>query len=122
MFSNGRWAWKDLPKNAHKTLCPACKRSADNYPAGRIKLSGEFYHDHKEEITNLIQNIENQEKTERPLERVMSIQSKKNETILTTTGIHIARRIGEALARAYKGKFEFNYPDGTEYIEVYWQR
>ncbi len=122
VFSNGRWVWKDIPANAHKILCPACKRSADNYPAGRIKLSGEFYYDHQDEISNLIQNIENQEKNEHPLERIMTIKSNKNETILTTTGIHIARRIGEALSRAYKGNFDFNYLDGEEYIEVTWRR
>ena len=122
VFSNGRWVWKDIPANAHKVLCPACKRSADNYPAGRIKLSGEFYQEHQDEISNLIKNIEDQEKKEHPLERIMTIKSNKKETILTTTGIHIARRIGEALSRAYKGNFDFNYLNGEEYIEVAWRR
>jgi hypothetical protein len=122
VFSGGRWTWKEVRQSAHKTLCPACKRIADNYPAGKIKLSGDFYQEHKVEILNLIQNIENQEKSVRPLERIMSNQTFTHETIIKTTGIHIARRIGEALARAYKGDFEFNYADGSDYIEVNWQR
>ena len=122
VFSNGRWTWKEIPANANKILCPACKRSADNYPAGKIKLSGLFYHEHQDEISNLIQNVETQEKNEHPMERIMRIKTNKDETILTTTGIHIARRIGEALSRAYNGKFNFNYLDEEEYIEVTWHR
>jgi len=122
VFSNGRWTWKEIPAQANKIHCPACKRTADNYPAGKIKLSGDFYLEHQDEISNLIHNIETQEKNEHPLERIMTIKSNREETILTTTGIHIARRIGEALSRAYKGKFDFTYRDGEDYIEVTWHR
>jgi hypothetical protein len=122
VYSKGRWTWKEPVKETHKTICPACRRQADNYPAGSIKISGMFYQDHKEEILNLIQNVEKQEKDERPLERIMAIQGDKEMTLVTTTGIHIARRIGEALSRAYKGVYSFNYANGDEYIQVSWHR
>jgi NMD protein affecting ribosome stability and mRNA decay len=122
VFSAGRWTWKEPPAQYNHTVCPACKRCADNYPAGKIKISGDFYHEHHEEILNLIQNIEKQEKSERPLERIMLIRKAKSGTEVTTTGMHIARRIGEALSRAYKGEYSFQYGDGEENIQVSWRR
>ncbi len=122
VYSNGRWTWKKIPNAELKTTCPACKRCADNYPAGSIQLSGIFFQDHKEEILNLVQNIENQEKNERPLERIMEIKKNDTSARITTTGIHIARRIGEALARAYKGDYSFQYANGAEFINIKWSR
>ena len=122
VFSAGRWTWKQPPEEFHHTVCPTCKRCADNYPAGKISISGDFYHEHHEEILNLIQNIEKQEKSERPLERIMLIRKAKSGAEVTTTGMHIARRIGEALSRAYKGEYSFQYADGEENIQVIWRR
>ena len=122
VFANGRWTWKESMESAHTIVCPACRRQADNYPAGRIKLSGTFYQEHKDEILNLIQNVEKNEKQERPLERIMAIRGDKTTTLVTTTGIHVARRIGEALSRAYKGDYSITYADGDEQIQVIWHR
>ncbi|TFH01374.1 MAG: ATPase [Calditrichales bacterium] len=122
LFSNGRWTWKSHPVEVTNSHCPACKRCADNYPAGRIALSGEFFRDHKDEIINFIQNVGNQEKNERPLERIMNIRSERQSARVTTTGIHIARRIGEALSRAYKGDYSFKYLDEDDQIRVTWHR
>jgi hypothetical protein len=43
-------------------------------------------------------------------------------TLVTTTGIHVARRIGEALSRAYKGDYTLSYANGDEQIQVTWHR
>lgn len=122
VFAGGRWTWKNKPEKYNESMCPACRRSADNYPAGEISISGIFYDNHKDEILNLIQNTEKQEKSERPLERIMAIKTERETTIVTTTGIHLARRIGEALSRAYKGDFSFQYADEDDHIQVKWQR
>jgi NMD protein affecting ribosome stability and mRNA decay len=122
LYINGHWTWNQVPEKVHISICPACQRIADNYPAGIIKISGHFFNEHREEIVNLIFNIEKQEKGERALERIISIQDKKDHTLVTTTGIHIARRIGEALSRSYKGEFSFQYAEGDKTIRVNWQR
>jgi len=122
VYSNGRWVWKERPAGSQPIKCPACRRTEQNYPAGTINLGGPFFLEHREEISNLIKNIENQEKTERPLERFMTVKTDQKQTVITTTGIHLARRIGEALSRAYNGSYSFNYLDGEDYIEVNWQR
>lgn len=121
-FTNGRWSWKETEKVMKKTVCPACKRINDNYPAGLIELKGRFFSDHEKEISNLIINTEKLEKKDRPLERIMDMKFNKTHATLTTTGIHIARRIGEALARSYQGNFSFQYGEGEKSIRVYWER
>jgi hypothetical protein len=83
---------------------------------------GPFFAEHREEILNLINNTESLEKKERPLERLMDIVDEKKQTRVTTTGIHLARRLGEALAHAYQGDLDFTYGDAEKSIRVIWSR
>ncbi len=122
LFLNGRWSWKKPPVDSNRVICPACQRIADNYPAGRIEIKGPFFKRHREEILNLIRNEEELEKGEHPMERIMSIIDEEDSVLVTTTGVHIARRIGDALSRAYQGDFEFQYGDAEKSIRVYWHR
>ena len=52
----------------------------------------------------------------------MSVEGGQVSAVIRTTGMHLARRIGEALSRAYNGAFTFNYRDGEDYIDVNWHR
>ncbi|MFQ5584391.1 MAG: BCAM0308 family protein [Calditrichia bacterium] len=122
LFSDGRWTWKEVPQNSNQSICPACRRIEDDYPAGFITVGGKFFKDHQKDVLGLIHNIEKQEKTKRPLERIMNINSENNHLLITTTGVHIARRIGEALSRSFKGELEFQYADGEKIIRVNWSR
>jgi len=125
LFVKGRWSWDEIPENVSTATCPACRRTADNYPAGIIELSGEFYQNHREELLNLVQNIKNKEIASHPLERIMEIREDKetdgDKTLVLTTGIHIARRIGDALFNAYEGDLDFTYEEDT-FIRVSWKR
>lgn len=122
VFMSGRWSWAKPPKEANSAVCPACRRIADNYPAGYLEIRGSFFNEHRDEILGLIQNVEEQEKTRHPLERIISITDGDEMTSVTTTGIHVARRIGEALARSYKGDFSFQYGEGRKSITIHWTR
>jgi len=122
VYTNGRWTWKTTEQTTTKTTCPACRRISDNYPAGYIEIKGNFFLLHSTDILNLVNNVERLEKTERPLERIISITKGENKTVITTTGIHIARRIGEALKRSYQGNYLFQYADGEKSIRVFWER
>jgi hypothetical protein len=42
--------------------------------------------------------------------------------LITTTGIHLARQIGEALTHASQGDLEFTYGDGEKSIRMIWHR
>jgi hypothetical protein len=106
----------------NKIICPACRRIADHCPAGYVEISGQFFVNHRGEILNLIHNLEKQEKDGHPLERIIAVTPDQEPVLVTTTGLHLARRIGEALARAYRGDLSFRYADDETSIRVYWQR
>jgi hypothetical protein len=56
------------------------------------------------------------------MERIMAISAKEDHTLVTTTGIHLARRIGEALKHSYQGELDFIYGDAEKSIRVSWSR
>jgi len=122
VYLEGRWTWYEPPAKPNKVVCPACQRIAENYPAGHLELHGSFFKEHQEEMLNLIHNEEKQEKSAHPLERIMDIHEEDEQVLITTTGIHIARRIGEAISRAYQGDLSFSYGDGEKTIRVSWSR
>jgi len=66
VFIEGRWAWWEPAVNAHAIVCPACQRIKDNFHAGYLEIRGRFFGIHREEITNLIRNLEEQEKKHTP--------------------------------------------------------
>jgi hypothetical protein len=122
VFASGRWTWQEAPAAANEVVCPACRRIIDRYPAGAVEIEGSFFENHLDEILNLIRNVAEQEQSEHPLERIMTMTGKEKPILVTTTGLHLARRIGEALSRAYKGELSCQYLDEEQRIKVHWQR
>lgn len=122
VYDKGRWVWGTRPAGAQTESCPACSRTGDNQPAGILKLSGDFLSDHNDEIIGLARNEEEKEKGQHPLHRIMSIEEKEEGTVVTTTDIHLPRRIGEALHHAYGGNLDFHYEEETYFIRVNWSR
>lgn len=122
VYTEGRWTWSEPPAQANRILCPACQRVAEDYPAGYLEIRGTFYQKYREEMLNLIRNEEKLEKGEHPLERIMGITKENEHTLITTTGVHLARRIGEAISRAYQGDLSFTYGDGEKTIRGFWTR
>jgi hypothetical protein len=120
VFAGGRWAWTESPEGAAQSVCPACQRVADDFPAGYVELQGPFFEQRRDEILNLVKNEEKQEKGEHPLERIMQVRPADGRTLITTTGVHMARRIGEAVVRAYQGDLTFTYGDNEKTIRVNW--
>lgn len=122
VFHSGRWQWLEKPKDAHQTTCPACHRIRDHLPAGYVSLAGEFLAAHEAEILQLIRHLEVQKKTEHPLQRIMAIEKTEHGTVVTTTDIHLARGIGEALHHAYQGELEFHCSPEQDLLRVSWSR
>ena len=122
VFHEGRWQWLEKPANAHQASCPACHRMRDRFPAGYVSLGGAFLAAHEAEILQLIRNREAREKAEHPLQRIMAIEKTKHGTQITTTDIHLARGIGEALHHAYQGELEFHYNPEQNLLRVNWSR
>lgn len=122
VYHEGRWTWMARPARSHEELCPACHRIRDKYPAGFLTLKGEFLKAHQEEILNLARNEEEEEKAEHPLQRIMAIEQEGEAIVLTTTDMHLVRRIGEALHHAYHGELEVHYIEEGSILRVSWQR
>ncbi|GAB6077341.1 BCAM0308 family protein [Hydrogenobaculum acidophilum] len=122
VFHDGVFKWEDAPKNAKKMVCPACRRIQDKYYGGIVELSGAFLKAHKEEILNLIRNEEEKEKNLRPLERIATIEENDNGITIKTTYEHMARRLGEAVHKAYKGSLELKYQEDSHFLRVKWHR
>ena len=120
VYQQGRWQWRPAPANAHKATCPACHRIHDHYPAGFLTMKGEFFHSHRDEIMRLVRNHEKHELAEHPLKRIMAVEEKDGATLVTTTDIHLARGIGEALHHAYQGKLEYHYNPEQNLLRVNW--
>ena len=122
VFHEGRWQWREAPADAHKEPCPACHRIHDHYPAGFVALQGNFFVEHRDEIMHLVHNVETRERTEHPLSRIMATKEKDGEALVTTTDIHLARGIGEALYHSYQGDLEFHYNPQEYLLRVNWAR
>ncbi|NNJ71123.1 MAG: ATPase [Kiritimatiellales bacterium] len=122
VYAKGRWVWADAPEGASLTVCPACRRIADRFPAGQIEMRGSFFAGHREEILNLVRNVEGREKANHPMERIMAIEELPEGAGITTTGIHLARGIGSALSSAYAGELSVRYLDGENFVKISWVR
>jgi NMD protein affecting ribosome stability and mRNA decay len=122
-YHQGRWVWQKAAPHAHLKLCPACQRIKDRCPAGFLTIVGDFYRMHKQEIINLIVNVEIKEKADHPLKRIIEIQkNREGQTFMTFTDPQLARAVGEALYHAYKGELKFDYQAGEFLLRVWWIR
>jgi hypothetical protein len=123
VYREGRWQWmEENPRGAADDLCPACQRIRDDYPAGEIALGGAFFAGHREEILRTVRNEGAAETAEHALNRIMGIEESPKEAIVTTTDIHLPRRIGHALERAYKGGLEIHFDKEGHFARVKWRR
>lgn len=122
VFHEGRWSWATKPAGAQETLCPACRRVRDRYPAGYVTLSGQFLLDHREELLALAHNVEAREKAEHPLKRIMDTRQQDETVLITTTDMHLARSIGDGLQHAYQGELEYEYTEEQNILRVRWRR
>jgi NMD protein affecting ribosome stability and mRNA decay len=122
VFLKGKWQWLARPVTAHSETCPACHRIRDNFPAGYVRLEGEFLVQHRAEILGLVQHIEQREKAEHPLQRIMNIADEADAVLITTTDIHLARGIAEAIGNAFAGELDLQYNTEENLLRVTWKR
>lgn len=124
VYQKGRWHWlsSQPPADAERTVCQACHRIQDRYPAGWVTLSGNFIATHRDEIINLARHKEEEEKLDHPLNRIMEIKAEGDEVVITTTDIHLPHRIVHALHDAYRGELELHYDKEAYSVRAKWAR
>jgi hypothetical protein len=129
IFHAGHWQWGLRRPDSNEVICPACHRIRDNFPAGFLHVGGHFFTTHRDEILSLIRHHAEKARAEHPLARI--ITTKKDDErksgsedgiLVTTTDIHLARDLGEALHHAYHGDLEFHYNEAEKLLRVGWQR
>jgi hypothetical protein len=122
-YREGRWHWPSaaLPAPAHEELCSACHRVRDKYPAGILRLKGMLVGTHRSEVLGLVKNTEEAERKEHCQNRVMAIEEPaSDELVITTTDIHLPRRIGEAMRRAFHGDLNLHYDKESYFVRAEW--
>ena len=122
IYRRGRWRWEEVPVAPNAQVCPACRRVREREPAASVTLSGEFVAAHRDEILARMRACERAESSTRPLQRIMTIAPAGNGLHVTTTDMHLARRIGAALRAAYKGDLEQRYQRRDPRLRVSWWR
>lgn len=124
LYTRGRWTWPSTPPSPDvpRETCQACHRIRDRYPAGWVTLKGGFVSAHRDEIVRVARHNEEAEKAEHPLHRIMAIEDEDGGLVITTTDIHLPRRIGEALSHAYHGTLDYHYEKETYRLRVHWSR
>lgn len=119
VYQKGRWQWLPRPENADEVVCAACHRIADNCPAGFINIEGKFAAEHRQEMLRLLHNHEDYAKKEHPMERIIAIDESPEQTVVTTTDIHLARNMAMALKDAFHGTLQLNYSLGQNLLRAY---
>ena len=122
VFHEGRWTWGTPPNESKKQRCPACQRIRDKAPAGSLEIGGPFFEAHREEILNLARNEETLEKEEHPLNRIMGIEEKGKDLVITTTDVHLPSRIGKALQHSYQGGLAIHFGEEADFFRASWRR
>jgi len=122
IYHKGRWQRATRPEKANEHLCPACHRMNDRNPAGYITLAGPYMEAQGEEVLRLVRNEETREAQGHPLQRIMGIEKMEGKITVTTTDVHLARRIGDALHAAFQGELTVKYSPDEFLVRVNWTR
>lgn len=122
VYHAGRWQWSEPPAGAHELLCQACHRINDAYPAGVVTLRGAFVPRHRSEIEQIVRRQETIEKPEHPFNRIMAVTEDDGGLVVTTTDVHLPRRIGEAIEAAFNGELVIDYDEDGYFVRVNWRR
>lgn len=120
VFADGRWQWLKARQDAPRERCPACMRIHDQFPAGYINLTGAYIYEHRTELLAIVRNLELKERSEHPMQRIMKIEEDHDKMQITTTDVHLARAIGDALRRAHGGSLDVKYSADDNVVRVVW--
>ncbi|HTQ00201.1 MAG TPA: BCAM0308 family protein [Casimicrobiaceae bacterium] len=122
VYHRGRWQWIEATQGTRSSDCPACRRVHDGLPAGWLTIEGSYVGPRRADLVALARHQAEQERSEHPLHRIMNVAEDADRIEITTTDIHLPRRIGEALKRAHDGELRIDYGKDSYEVRVHWQR
>jgi hypothetical protein len=121
-YRQGRWSWEPAGESPRPAWCPACRRVREGVPAGYVRIEGDYQRLHRDDIVRRVRHCEAQEAQAHPLQRIIALQPEGEGLLVTTTDSHLARRIGEALVKSYKGSADYRYAAEENLLRVTWRR
>lgn len=121
-YNKGRWTWGAAAANAERQTCPACQRIEDDFPAGYVTLKGAFFNAHRDEVLNLVATHGARARDEHPMHRIIGVEPLEKGVRVTTTDIHLARVIAQAVHNAFHGTLEFRYSKDECLVRATWSR
>lgn len=121
-YYEGRWTWHRRPTRVPQVKCPACRRVEDNMPAAVVRIGGAWFLEHRVDVTDRVLAVEARERTQHPLQRIVSMRDADGGIEVATTDPHLARAIAVALHDAFKGEMEMHYPAGGGLPCARWMR
>lgn len=125
VFSNKRWRHGEqggLAEGGQVLVCPACRRIADQNPAGIVSLSGSYFKTHKAVIDNQIDNMAQEAVRKNPLGRVMETLSGNDGVTIKTTDAKLAEKIGRDVFKSHAGELSITWNDPGSPVRVSWSR
>jgi len=129
LYRNKRWSVVevDLAKARQEgdlstVICPACRRIADNIPAGIVSLSGKYLQEHKDDIINAIKKTEARSRLKNPLGRIMNIGAEQGSLTVSTTEDKLAQKIGREIFKAHQGELHYRWSHEEHFVRVDWSR
>ena len=123
-YREGRWTGKAAPAGAYEHRCPACERIASDYPAGLLHVEGGFARLHRDDLVQLLRHVEERERADHPLKRIMAVTDDASGFTVTTTDAKLVQTFGRALKKAYAGSLELppTTSDKENLVRVRWTR
>ena len=130
VYTRRRWLAATDPRAAEvvanveatHVLCPAC-RSLASVPAGFLRVEGDFYREHQDEIEHLIDREAERALEDNPLGRIVARdRSAPGVLVVTTTTEHLVQRLGHALEKAYSGHVDYQFSHENKLARVTWHR
>jgi hypothetical protein len=108
--------------DARSVVCPACRMVAEGQWRGEVRLEGPFLFAHRDEVERLLTNEAARASEDNPLARIIHREWTAKRFTLTTTTEHLAKRLGQALEKAFDGAVHYGFGHENKTACVTWAR
>ncbi len=118
--AGARFGWGGGSAGAHAERCPACGQVHDEFPSGTVILSGEGFIERRKQVLEWMVTLAKTLDRDHPGKLIESIEQRGAEVLIRTSDAGVARRIGDALCKAFGGALEYRYPHPATMLNVEW--
>lgn len=131
VWVNRRWSAGATPRTKSlraltvgtPVLCPGCRMIRDGRFSGEVRLSGSFLSAHRREVDRLIRNEAERAAEDNPTAQIAAwITDDPARVVVRTTTEHLAKRLGQALRKAFDGTVRYRFSHENKFAHVTWTR